>query len=340
MAVAVLPFCDSFDHYNVQSDKWNVGSAQATIDLTGAFSRTGVGCLLIPSGDTGPQLTIPQLARVVAGTAFFPNGFASVPKSNIMWFIDSFTGNSQIRVCALPNMAIAIFNGNDPFPVLLGNSAAGVLDANSYNYVEVDGQISASATVIVRVNGVVVLTLNAVRTQVIGSNPFADLWLLKGFGGAATSRHDDVYILSPVAGLGLAFLGGVKIYAQTPFANGAPVAWTPLAATNFTEVSEIPPDGDTSYNFDGNIGDVDQYQYNLTGVPAGSQIQFVQHTMDMKVDSGARTVASDVGGVVATGNPLTSGYVMYKTPYLVNPLTTLPWVGADFPASFGPKVTA
>ncbi len=340
MAVVTLPFCDSFDHYDVESLKWTAGNANSNIDLNGLKSRTGIGCLLFAGGAFGPQLEIPQLARVVAGTAFFPSGISAVPKSNIMWFWDTNNGVQQVRVCGLPNMAVAIFTQNDPFPTLLGQSAAGVLDPNSYNYVEVDATISHAATVIVRVNNVVVLTLSGVNTQGPGSNPYVDLWQLMG-GFGLESRHDDVYLINPgVTAVGSAFLGPVKVYAAVPFDNGA-VGWTPLANTNWQEVSEIPPDGDTSYNFSGNIGDVDQYLYNATGVPPNSQVFFVQHTLDMKVDSGARTVASDAAGNVSPGFALTSGYVMYKTPYPTNPATGLPWnPNTDFPAAFGPKVTA
>jgi hypothetical protein len=119
------------------------------------------------------------------------------------------------------------------------------------------------------------------------------------------------------------------------------LAWIPLTSTNWVEVSENPPDGDTSYNSSGNIGDVDQYLYPMAGVPANSQIFFITHELDMKVDSGARSVTSDVAGVPnATSYALTSNYHIYCTPYDVNPATTKAFVAADFPLKAGPKVTA
>src|SRR6185295_1061163 len=165
--------CDSFDHYDQQGDKWDVAGPNSSINLSGTASRTGIGALLFASGVEGPKINFAAgiLSRVVAGTAFYPDGAGGVPKSNIMMLWDSTTNNQQVRVCALATNAIIIFSGNDPFPAQLGQSAPGVLAANSYNYIEVDATISHSATVIVRVNGVVVLTLTGVDTQVAGSNP-------------------------------------------------------------------------------------------------------------------------------------------------------------------------
>jgi hypothetical protein len=70
---AMIVRLDSFDHYNVQDQKWNTGSAQASIDLTGTKARTGVGCLIINSGFQGPLANLDNLAQIVMGTALHCN---------------------------------------------------------------------------------------------------------------------------------------------------------------------------------------------------------------------------------------------------------------------------
>jgi hypothetical protein len=248
----------------------------------------------------------------------------------------------QVRVCVRADNSIILLRGNDPFPVTLATSAAGVISPSSYNYIEVDAQISTNAQIVVNVNGTQVINVSGVNDVDPGSNAFANGWQLKGYGNVI-SRHDDVYILPDPGGtpMGGAFLGSPKIYAEVPFANSTPLQWTPLSPPNWSEVDEIPPDGDTSYNSSGNIGDQDQYLYRISDVPVNAAIAFVQHVLDMKTDSGARTVASDFAGNIGPGFVLSSGaYVMYTTPRGSNPNTGSGWQAADFPAKFGPKVTA
>jgi hypothetical protein len=83
VATATLPFFDSFDHYNIQADKWTAGSAEASIDISNTLARTGIGCLTLTSGSNGPTLVYPAQTRVVIGSAFYPAGAASVPGARV-----------------------------------------------------------------------------------------------------------------------------------------------------------------------------------------------------------------------------------------------------------------
>ena len=71
------------------------------------------------------------------------------------------------------------------------------------------------------------------------------------------------------------------------------------------------------------IGQVDQYRYNLGGVPEDRvpKLSAVQHVLDMRIDTaGARQVASCADGITAPlGFALTTGFKMYTTPYDVKP---------------------
>jgi hypothetical protein len=111
---------------------------------------------------------------------------------------------------------------------------------------------------------------------------------------------------------------------------------------NYLNVAEIPPDGDTSYNSDDTIGQSDQYVHPLpAGVPANARIFAVQHCMDAEVITGARSITSDVGGVLSPNAvALAAGYFIQTWPYDANPVTAAPWLAASFPVLAGPSVTA
>jgi hypothetical protein len=338
--VAKLPFIDSFDHYNSEGLKWSSAGVGSGIDLSGTASRTGIGCCLL-GGVDGPSVILPNVTRLIVGTAFFPDGPAGDPKSQMLIFTEVTTNSVQLLVGVLPTNAIALYTNS--INKLLGQSAAGVISPKAYNYVEVDSEFSSDASIVVRVNGTQVLRLDHVNNIEPHSLPVCNAFQLKGYGVVTVSRHDDVYVL-PDPGLsvpvGSGFLGPIRIYAQVPFANGAPVDWVPLRNQNWQEVGVIPPDGAVDNVTSSTVGAVDQYQYDPIGVPIGSQVKLVQHSLDLDLDDGSRTVASDVGGVVAPADTLFLAPTIFTTPYLTNPLTGVPWELADFPAAFGPKIVS
>jgi hypothetical protein len=235
-------------------------------------------------------------------------------------------------------------NRNYPNLPTLATSVPGLVTFNSYNAIAIRVLMDINGNGIVQVwcNGVRVINATGLLTYGGAGLNYINMVELMGPGGNGfTCYHDDVYVLDVSAAPNNTYLGALRLYALPPTANGAPVAWTPLAGANWSEVNEVPPDGDTSYNSSGNVGDIDQYLYPLTGPPANSSIKFVQHELDMEVDSGSRSVASDVAGVVnAAATALTNGYHIYPTPYDTNPATGVAWVAGDFPLNAGPKVTA
>lgn len=333
----MLIFADGFDNYSTLTNFWDGAGLDCAIRLSTGQSRTGIGCMQVNSAAFGPLKTFANKTKVLVGLAANFSGAAQIVH------LDTSTKvNIAVQVNADRSLSVLRGSGDFPFAVVIGTTAVNVFTFNTYNYVECKVLFSATVgTVELRCNGVLVLTLTGLKTVAESANQFCSIVQLMGTSLASgTFLIDDVYVLDWATAPNTNFLGPLKLYTLPPTANAA-VAWTPLAGTNWSEVSEVPPDGDTSYNSSPNIGDVDQYVYPLTGVPAGSAILFVQHELDMKVDSGARSVDSVVNGAPA-GLPtaLSSGYHIYPTPYDTNPATGVAWVIADFPSNFGPKVTA
>lgn len=335
-------FGDGFDNYSTISDFWDNPGIDCSIRLTTTGARTGIGFLTINSAAFGPIKTIPHNTNPLfainwnSNASGFCMGFmnfdADVGENATLLKLSVLTdGNVQVNS--------GTYGGSQP---LLGRTfTPGLVIFNQYNSLAMQATIGLNGTVNVWVNGAQVLALTNVDTRHMnntGLNYINGVQLM-GPGGTPNCSIDDVYCLDCSVGPNTTFLGALRLYALAPVANAA-VQWTPLASTNWFEVSEVPPDGDTSYNSSGTVGQQDQYVYPLTGVPLGSAIKFVQHELDMRVDSGSRSVASVAGGIVsASAAPLSTGYHIYPFPYDTNPVTGVAWAMSDFPFNFGPGVT-
>lgn len=334
-----LIFADGFDNYTNIPDVWD-SNGDSSIRRTGV-ARTGPGCLEINSGAIGPAKIIRQVTDCLVATAWYSSITGNVLSLGNEG-ASSLQGACVILVCN-PDGSLNVERGPSHGPQLIATSAPGLVTFNAYNSLAMQSQVSATATVKVWCNGVLVLNLTGIDTRNL-HNPgrtYIDAFTLWGPPASGfICFHDDVYVLDCTDAVNNTYLNALRMYALPPTANAA-VAWTPLAGTNWSEVNEVPPDGDTSYNSSSNVGDLDQYVYPLTGPPANSSILFVQHELDMEVDSGSRSVGSVANGTAVQGViALPNGYHIYPTPYDINPATGLPWKAADFPSNFGPQVTA
>ena len=336
-------FGDGFDNYSVLTDFYDYAGVDSAIHLTGGSARTGRGWLQINSAAFGPYKVIPHNT-----SPLFAINWQSDTPGFCMGFMnfDADVGENAtlLKLLVLSDGNVAVNSGTygGPQPLLGRTFTPGLVTFNIYNSLAMQATIGLHGTVNVWVNGVQVLALTNVDTRHM-NNPalnYINAVQIMGPGGIPTCLVDDVYCLDCSVGPNSTFLGALRLYAMPPTAN-ASVQWTPLSGTNWSEVSEVPPDGDTSYNSSGTVGQIDQYVYPLAGVPAGASIKFVQHELDMRVDSGSRSVASVAGGVIAaTSQALGNGYHIYPTAYDLNPVTGLPWAAGDFPFNFGPGVTA
>jgi hypothetical protein len=328
-----LIFADSYDHYTNLAQKWSsVGFA--SIERTGN-ARTGPGNLIV-TGSFGPTKAFTQRNTVILGTAFWPvTGAAHICEFHAL----SFT-LYQLQFDCLADQSVGVYR-YDGFNNLIGQSAPNVFSISGYNYVEIEVFFSLTVgTVVVRVNGAVVLSLSGIRT--VSSAGHVGCNGIQLMGGGTFSRHDDTYMCDTVAPNG-SFLGAVQIYAEVPNADAAPLQWTPsVAGDHFPLVNSIPPDV-TKYVQSNTVGQIDEYSHPVTGIPPTSFVLAVQHSLDAQLDSaGSHSIASTVNEVAAgAGTPLSVTNVMVVTPFDVDPVTGLPWVLSDIPTRrIGVELTA
>lgn len=334
-----LIFCDSFDHYSSllsPNGKYDSAGTGCSISTTPGQPRTGPGCLSITSGAVGPKKFFTPTTDLLVATAWYSGG-----EGDCIWLCDiNFQSGSAVwrLFCHNDGSVSVAARTNGP---IVGQSGPGFVAFGAYNSIAIRATLAGGVlwNLYVYVNGALVLTILAADSG-IGSVTLDAFALMGPGGGAVTCYHDDVYALDCTTPPHNGYLGALRCYASVPVANGSPLQWTPLGGTNWSQVSEIPPDGDTSYNSDGNVHDADQYLHPLS-IPTNAQIYAVQHCMDLEVDSGARSVTSDIAGVLnPVGIPLAAGYVIRTWPYDQNPATAAPWQVADFPLLAGPAVSA
>lgn len=333
----MLMFGDGFDNYSTITDFWDGSGTDCTIRLNTGQSRTGIGCLQINSAGFGPSKNFAHKTDLLSCLSWNSN-----ITGTCMRFMQTDNFGPNVNVVVNADGSITFTNGN--LGIFLGQTAAGLVTFNSYNSIAVrvtnfsptNGQIQCW------VNGVKVFNQTGLNTAYDPAHQYCNQIQLMGPGGIPVCFIDDFYLLDCSTGPDNDFLGALKLYALAPTANATPLQFTPNPGPpNWSNVSEVPPDGDTTYNSSSTVGQTDQYVYPLTGVPANSTIFFVQHELDMEVDSGSRSVGSVIGNTAAQGAvALTNGYHIYPTPYDTNPVTGVQFVPADFPINAGPKVTA
>jgi hypothetical protein len=342
-----LIFCDGYGFYNTPSQKWSNTTGYETIGPGVIGPRTGPNCLIIGTPGAGPTIVFAPRTELIAGTAFVPNSFASVPGlARVYNFQVNDISDVSIQIFVFEDLSIHVLNnGNND----LGGTVPGLCLAGGYNYIETHVRFDRLVGfVIVRLNGIVVLSLTGIDTVGYPGNAFASGFQLMGVGTVSAnppSQHADTYLLDPLVAPNTTFLGAVRIYSalQVPFADASPLQWTPsVAGAHYPLVNTVPPDL-TKYVESNTPGQVDEYLHSIAGIPPGSLVLGVQHALLACLDTaGSHSIGSsidEITGPVSTSLSVTAH--MALQPYDVDPVTGVQWVLGDIPTRrIGPVVTA
>jgi hypothetical protein len=329
-------FADSFDPYTSLGLKWSSGTAE--FNSVPSFVRTGLQSLHpVQAGgfDGVPRVNFSTRGAMTAGAAFFPQALGE----QIWFWYNQANGQGVCQLSAVEDGSIQVVTGN----VIIANSAAGVLQTGVFNYIEASGIFATAGRLIVKVNGAVVIDFvgDTVQTGVPGVNGF----LLPG-SATRDVYFDDLYLVDDSGSENNTFLGPIQVFAIYPDNNETPLDFTPLSGTNFSEVNQFPPPGDAAYVFDGDVGDIDQYHYTITGPVGAFAIQFIQHGLCCKLDApGAHLIGSQINAFtndtpqIGT-NAVGSDYAYILFVWDVNPNTGVAFEVTDFSTTFvGPKIT-
>lgn len=312
-----LKVWDGLDHYGGIADMAARAGFLQYQGLSGSFAtgRNGNGKMLNGSGTA-------VLGQRVAHAGW---GASITVGSNDVTFVfdDSVANNNQITVVfRAGNYCIEVWRGGLG-GTLLTRTANNKFAGGVANFVEVWLLIDPSVgTVDVHVNQVSVVALTAQNTQAT-ANAWWDRmgWSLCGI--------DDIYFADSTTGSGTnpcnAPIGDPRVYTLFPNANAA-VQFTPLANTNWQEVSEVAMDGDTSYNSSTTAGQEDTFA--TPGVPAtvgfifGLQVTGAYRKDDAglrKIRQALKSGATEVYGALT--NLQDGAYAYLTDPFITDPNT-------------------
>lgn len=352
--MAIL-FVDSYDHFTtVPGDKYNstatsvgVGNPIPTFTISSGNGRRGTSCFRF-TGLNGGTWTGSMHKTVAPGDATCYVGFAWKPSTtsaamDILSICDSATAQITLKFTAAA--LLQLLNGTGSGTVL-GTSASTI--STSYQYIEVFVTIHNSAGAYeVRVNGATVISGSGADTQSTGNTSWNAIKfgnVSTGATGTRTMDYDDLYIADGTNSQ--TFLGDVRVDALFPSGAGSTTQFTPSTGSNYQNVDETNPNGDTDYNSSSNAGDIDTFA-TPDAPSSGAVIYAVQPVLyAKKSDSGSATLAP----VIRYSGVNYPGTEMYPStdygPFLVqvweqNIAISGAWTETDFNAAeFGyEKVT-
>jgi hypothetical protein len=259
--------------------------------------------------------------------------------TNILTIYDS----AAAVQCGLGISATKLFMWRGTTATVLGTGNT-TLAVNRDYFIEIKTQLSNSANVTVRINGIVEFTLSGVDT----TNTANQNWMLVGVSttpGGADVNYDDLYLSDDTGPAPYNdFLGPVHV--DTSFVTASTRSqFTPLTSTNVSQVSETAIDGDTTYNFGSNTtGAVDLFNHlSFLAPPAAALASTPQTVFATKVQSYARRddvqpilyrnkLVSSTGlitnGAVRGLGGLTTVYQLQEDYYTTDPATGLAWTAA------------
>jgi hypothetical protein len=340
-----LLFMDSFDHY-VTADlptKWN--STSGTVAINATAGRRGGGGVRIASGGLAylTKSLAPANNTLILGVAV---KLATV--TGIAGLVDIYQSSTRQILC-MCNASGGLEVRRDYYAGALLGTAANAFSAGTYSYIEIKITIHASAgTVDVRVNGISAVSATGLNTSQSGVNAYTSINLGNNSGTGSTPQidYDDLYIAdSAGAAPWNTFLGDCRVDARIPTGAGATTGWTPSAGSNYQNVDDATPNGDTDYNSTATVGLTDTFVTQDAPV-VGATIFGIQHCLSLKkMDAGTCSVApvvrhsgtDYVGTDISPSTSYAYGLLVQQT----NPGTGAPWTEAGFNAAeFGYKKTA
>jgi hypothetical protein len=336
-------FLDSAQLYNASqiAAKWDSpGNLTITNHNPDGVAPQG---LTFSAAGIGYKNLSENAGTLTMGARFIIPG-STVPTSLLMGFWDNGTFQCGVAVRSDGSLIVTNTVGTDfasGFTVLAASSA-GLVSAMTAFYLELQVSFSSTGSVAIQLNSASVASASGVLT----TNTAHDYAQQAGFASAASNLWyaGDVYINDPTGSYNNGFEGDLHVGYLIPTANGRVHAWTPLSGTNWSEVDDVPPDGDTSYNSANTTGLEDCYV--LGAIPnTVNQVVAVQVSAYARRDaSGSRSVALGVGNGTSesfgSNVALGSSYSYAVQNFDTNPLTGEPWVATDLSAIQGAiKVT-
>lgn len=330
--MALLGF-EGFDGINTVADlvlgPFNsiLGGTNPTINTGNA--RTGSGNCIALAGATAPGM---QLLRATGSSGSTIIVGAALLVTNGKSFIGVYNGTvCQISFACDTSGILTVYRGLPSTGTLLGTAPTIVL-SSVYNYFELQVSVATGTggSLIARVNGAIVLNLNALNTSFDGTTIINQVGVGSTYTTAGNAGYlDDLYIADLTGSVPYnTFLGDVHVTTMFPSSNGT-VAWTPASGANWQSVSETAMDSDSTYNVTNSVGASDLFN-TLGLVSTPTTIFGVQVKLATRMEAaGSDTIAAVVNSnnVIQVGSPqaVLSNYTYIDQVFTNDPNTNLQW---------------
>lgn len=218
-----------------------------------------------------------------------------------------------------------------PASVLIATGTQ-VMTTGAWQYIEFHVLVNgAASSVAAQVNGtpdIPPTTCNLGSSVMGGIQPWNANTVISQY-------YDDIYVCDTTGPNNKNFLGDVHVQTLMPDADGFYTQWTPLTGTaHYAMVDEIPPDGDTSYNYDSTVGDKDTYEFPSLAILAGSVYGIQVNLWARKDDAALRQIGALLhfpgpNDFTGSTNTLTTSYQDFTYIWNQNPNTSANWNISD-----------
>jgi hypothetical protein len=328
-------FTEGFENYN------------AVEDMAGMWAETGVNAFQQPGRDpSGSSIALSTttnsidraIVNSVSGVIGFAFKFTSTPVAED-YFLD-------LREASIGRHMSMWLTTSHQLQVRLGLTAPNILQtssrtlaANVWHYLEVKWLIDdTTGSVEVFVNNKKGGWIDFSGDTQQGGNAYLDSLMLRSGNNLSGQpfNFDDVYILDLLGGApGNDRLGDSIVETLNPSGVGAEAQWLPSAGSNFQNVDEATPDGDTTFNSSAVVDDDDRFAMdNLVNVPSTVFAVQVQGAFRLE-NSGNRDVRLKVTDGVTEGQSddkqpsFDPAYVMQSFMFEDHPTGAAPWSTAE-----------
>ena len=342
-----VQFGDSTDHYDLQSTiglKWTqniLNAAQSQVAPPGRGPRA----ILLKNGIFK---TLTYQNSWFVGFALYVNS----PLGGAVLYTCSAANSSSATMATVrveSDGTISIVAGNNLNLIANSGTAGIVLNANTWNYIEIgvttSGTTPIMATVTLRLNGIQILTgtastgVNASAT-LLGTNQCNVHSYFYNSTDSAVAR--DFYIADGSgSGSVNGFIGDVALSVVFPRADVL-AQWTAVGGSGSTLWNHVNPqfpetNDDTNYIEDNTPGDVANFLWQPI-TPFTGTIPFIHFGVYNRKDAEGTRTFQQTTHAVANG-PLISAGESYLYNFFAmdqDPATSLPWTQANFnTAQFG-----
>ena len=262
-------------------------------------------------------------------------------------------------LCSLmvnPDGSILVYANNDQSRVVC-TCPAGTLQANTWQFLELQSTISGTTSVVVtgevHVDNVVVGTGSAstglstndlqTLTGLFGINVvpfFAAVYnrvgILAGCNVNGQAYIADLYINTSQGTVNTGFLGPVEIDAYPlPNGDGSTLQWTPLSgSTHYVEINELPSNNGATYNYAASAPLTDTFTWepvlSFTGTVKTVQISYDCESTDEGFCAIESCIGSDGSQAQSNPFPLPNLFNYWHYAFDLDPTTGLPWTISNF----------